>query len=189
MTHSNLFEWVIYLSRVTESNHRSSYHGHPIGSPTRHFGERPSQTLYFSSVGTGSGRFAPDAASQIPPNRLWRKSHVRSWFHPARSLFDKRRHRANRFRRVVSSLLSADRSPPAGDYSLGPVTPNVADARRWVRARITDARQSPLASNPVVLSPRGLRPMCVAFKTICYPPGRRRQPDDSAQRHLREPAP
>ena len=29
---------------------------------------------------------------------------------------------------VVSSLLSADRYPPAGDYSLGPVTPNVADA-------------------------------------------------------------
>jgi hypothetical protein len=29
---------------------------------------------------------------------------------------------------AVSSLLSADRYPPAGDYSLGPVTPNVADA-------------------------------------------------------------
>jgi len=29
---------------------------------------------------------------------------------------------------AVSSLLSADRYPPAGDYSLGPVTPNVAGA-------------------------------------------------------------
>jgi len=29
---------------------------------------------------------------------------------------------------VVSSLLSADRYRPAGDYALGPVTPNVADA-------------------------------------------------------------
>jgi hypothetical protein len=29
---------------------------------------------------------------------------------------------------AVGSLLSADRYPPAGDYSLGPVTPNVAHA-------------------------------------------------------------
>jgi hypothetical protein len=35
----------------------------------------------------------------------------------------------------------------------------------------------------------GLRPMCVAYKTVCYPPCRRRQLDVSAQRHRREPAP
>src|SRR6266567_7285025 len=31
--------------------------------------------------------------------------------------------------------------------------------------------------------------MCVAYKTVCYPPCRRRQLDDSAKRHRREPAP
>src|SRR2546430_1124849 len=31
--------------------------------------------------------------------------------------------------------------------------------------------------------------MCVAYKTVCYPPCRRRQLDVSAQRHRREPAP
>ena len=45
------------------------YHGVPIDFLARDFGERLDQRLYFSSVGTGSGRFAPDAASQIPPNR------------------------------------------------------------------------------------------------------------------------
>jgi hypothetical protein len=58
------------MARVTESNYRPSpYHGVPIGFLARDFGERPDQRLYFSSVGTGSGRFAPDATSQIPPNR------------------------------------------------------------------------------------------------------------------------
>jgi hypothetical protein len=53
-----------------ESNRRPApYHGVPIGFLARDFRERPDQRLYFSSVGTGSGRFAPDATSQIPPNR------------------------------------------------------------------------------------------------------------------------
>src|SRR5438132_1395358 len=62
-------------SPVTESNRRPSpYHGVPIGPPARHLAERPGQRLYFSSVGRGSGRFAPDATSQIPPNRSRRRS-------------------------------------------------------------------------------------------------------------------
>src|ERR1019366_1154947 len=62
-------------SPVTESNRRPSpYHWVPISLPTRHFSERPGQKLYFSSVERGSGRFAPDAASQIPPNRSRRRS-------------------------------------------------------------------------------------------------------------------
>src|SRR5215472_6906248 len=42
----------------------SLYHRVPINSLTRDFRERPDQRLCFSSVGPGSGRFAPDAASQ-----------------------------------------------------------------------------------------------------------------------------
>jgi len=62
-------------SPVMGSNRRPSpYHGVPIGAPARRFGERPDQRLCFSSVGTGSGRFAPDATSQIPPNRSRRRS-------------------------------------------------------------------------------------------------------------------
>src|SRR6266700_3126790 len=62
-------------SPVTESNRRPSpYHRDPLKAPARHFAARPGQTLCFSSVGTGSGRFAPDAASQIPPNRWRRRS-------------------------------------------------------------------------------------------------------------------
>ena len=57
--------------RTAESNYGSSpYHRVPIDFPARDFGERPDQRLYFSSVGPGSGRFALDATSQIPPNRL-----------------------------------------------------------------------------------------------------------------------
>ena len=52
----------------------SLYHKVPIGVPARRFSERPRQRLCFSSVGTGSGRFAPDAASQIPPNCSLRRS-------------------------------------------------------------------------------------------------------------------
>ena len=59
-----------FWSPVTESNRRPSpYHRDPLKAPARHFAGRPGQTLRFSSVGTGSGQFAPDAASQIPPNR------------------------------------------------------------------------------------------------------------------------
>ena len=55
---------------VTESNRRPSpYHRVPIDLLARHFSGRPGQTLYFSSVERGSGHFAPDAISQIPPNR------------------------------------------------------------------------------------------------------------------------
>jgi hypothetical protein len=62
-------------SPVTESNRRPSpYHGVPIDSRARHFGDRPGQKLYFNSVERGSGQFAPDAISQIPPNRSWRRS-------------------------------------------------------------------------------------------------------------------
>jgi hypothetical protein len=51
-----------------ESNRRPSpYHKVPIGVLAWDFGERSDQRLCFSSVGTGSGRFAPDATSQIPP--------------------------------------------------------------------------------------------------------------------------
>src|SRR5271163_732835 len=53
---------------------KEGYHGVPIDAPARDFGERPDQRLRFSSVGTGSGRFAPDATSQIPPNRSRRRS-------------------------------------------------------------------------------------------------------------------
>jgi len=57
------------------SNHRPPlYHGVPIDFPARDYRERPDQRLCFSSVGTGSGRFAPDATSQIPPTLLWRRS-------------------------------------------------------------------------------------------------------------------
>jgi len=38
----------------------------PINPPTRHFTERPGQTLHFSSAGSSSGQFAKDATSQIP---------------------------------------------------------------------------------------------------------------------------
>jgi len=59
-----------FWSPVTESNRRPSpYHRDPLKAPARHFAGRPGQTLYFSPVGSGSGQFAPDAASQIPPNR------------------------------------------------------------------------------------------------------------------------
>src|SRR5206468_6321824 len=62
-----------FWSPVTESNRRPSpYHRDPLKAPARHYTGRPGQTLYFSSVGPGSGQFAPDAASQIPPNR-WRR--------------------------------------------------------------------------------------------------------------------
>ena len=62
-------------SPVTESNRRPSpYHRVPIGVPTRHFAGRPDQTLRFSPVGRGSGRFAPDATSQSPPNQSRRRS-------------------------------------------------------------------------------------------------------------------
>src|SRR5271163_3590450 len=53
---------------------KEGYHGVPIDFPARDYRERPDQRLCFSSVGTGSGRFAPDATSQIPPNRSWRRS-------------------------------------------------------------------------------------------------------------------
>jgi hypothetical protein len=72
MTHSNIFGLghVLDLSPATESNRRPSpYHRVPIDALTRHFAGRPGQTLHFSSVGRDSGQFAPDAASQIPPNR------------------------------------------------------------------------------------------------------------------------
>ena len=52
----------------------SPYHRVPIDFLTRDFRERPDQRLCFSSVGTGSGRFAPDAAFRIPPNRPCRRS-------------------------------------------------------------------------------------------------------------------
>jgi hypothetical protein len=62
---------------VTESNRRPSpYHVGLAGLPAWGFGERPGQTLHFSSVGSCSGRFAKDATSQIPPNRPWRSSSV-----------------------------------------------------------------------------------------------------------------
>jgi hypothetical protein len=52
-------------SPVTESNRRPSpYHRVSIDSLTRDLRERPDQRLCFSSVGTGSGWFAPDATSQ-----------------------------------------------------------------------------------------------------------------------------
>src|SRR5271163_583372 len=53
---------------------KEGYHGVPIDAPARDFGERPDQRLCFSPVGTGPGRFAPDAASQIPPSRSRRRS-------------------------------------------------------------------------------------------------------------------
>src|SRR5277367_2478025 len=72
------------LSPVTESNRRPSpYHWVPINPLTRHFSERPAQTLYFNSVGISSGRLAKDATSQIPPNPARRKSHAH---HPSHAL-------------------------------------------------------------------------------------------------------
>jgi hypothetical protein len=51
------------------------------------FDERPGQTLCFSSVGSGSGRLAKDATSQIPPNRPWRRSASGPYFeHTERSI-------------------------------------------------------------------------------------------------------
>src|SRR6516225_503574 len=76
-------------SPVTESNRRPSpYHRVPIGAPARAFCERPDQRLYFSPVGTGSGQFAPDATSQIPPNRHGGGVHAPPRFRPAGPPFD-----------------------------------------------------------------------------------------------------
>ena len=52
----------------------SPYHGVPIGFPARDFCDRPDQRLCFSPVGKGSGQFAPDATSPIPPNRPRRRN-------------------------------------------------------------------------------------------------------------------
>ena len=86
-------------SPVTESNRRPSpYHRVPIDLLTRDFRERPDQRLCFSSVGTGSGRFAPDAISQIPPNRSRRRSPCPAGFTRS-DLSSIRRRRATRVRR------------------------------------------------------------------------------------------
>src|SRR5690348_6534923 len=55
--------------------------------------------LYFSSVGRGSGRFAPDATSQIPPNRSRKRSPCPALVSLGPIFVHKRRHRANRVRR------------------------------------------------------------------------------------------
>ena len=104
-------------SPVTESNRRPSpYHRDPLKAPARHFAGRPGQTLRFSPVGRGSGQFAPDAASQIPPNRSRRRSPCPTPVSPGPicvryPLPTRQAEPAG----AVRGGLSADGHPPAGD--------------------------------------------------------------------------
>ena len=123
--------WKCGVSAPSSFRRPSPYHGVPIGVPARDYRERPDQRLCFSPVGTGSGRFAPDATSQIRPSRSRRRSPCPPPVPPppdpcsVRAAAEQDEHAG-----AVRGGSSADGYPPGGDDPPAPLTSGIDRAIR-----------------------------------------------------------